>query len=373
MKKNEINTKELNNLIDVGNKILKLFYLFMIVAIIVIAIFIGDYTNIFSIIVNLISIIMPLFAGFLIAWIFSPLVLSLDKKGMNRTLASVTVILGLVVFLYLAISMLVPVLYHQVQELINVLPDVADKVIAFSDSILETFGNSGINVEEIKNSISSNINNFGSTIATELPAGAMNFLVKFVSTIVNVALSLVLALYILIDFESFKTNLIKLIPKKHQEEASTLIMNVGIESRKCINGILLIASIVALMATVGFSIVGLEAALLMGIICGTTNIIPYIGPWIGGSIAAIIGFTQSVFIGISILVLVFIIQTFESCVLQPIIMGKVTAIHPIIIMVSLLVFGYFFGIIGMIFSTPVLAISKVIFVHYNNKYELFNV
>lgn len=367
------NNKELNELVTIGNKILKLFYFVMIAALIIVALFIGNITNLFTIIIKTITIILPLFVGFLVAWIFNPLVIKMEDKKINRTLSSVIVILGICIAFYLTISMLVPVLYHQVQEFISVLPEAATKLMALTDGILESFADNGVDIVGVKNSINENISSIGTNIATALPTGLMNFIFGFVSTMVNVVLSLVLGLYILIDFENIKSTLIKFLPIKYQKEAYSLLSNIGTETRKCINGILLIAFIVALIATVCFSAVGLEAALLMGIICGITNIIPYIGPWIGGGIAAIIGFTQSSVLGFSIMVIVFFIQTFESCVLQPVIMGKVTAIHPIIIMVSLLVFGYFFGIIGMIFSTPVLAILKVIFIHFNNKYKLFSI
>lgn len=110
--------------------------------------------------------------------------------------------------------------------------------------------------------------------------------------------------------------------------------------------------------------------MLFGLICGITNIIPYIGPWIGGAIAAVVGFTVSPLVGILTIVIAFISQQIDGMILQPLIMGKTMKLHPVTIMVGLLVFGYFFGMLGMILATPIMACTKVIFNYYDSKYKI---
>ena len=116
----------------------------------------------------------------------------------------------------------------------------------------------------------------------------------------------------------------------------------------------------------------LPLLLLFGLFCGITDLIPYIGPYIGGGLAIVVGFTQGPFIGLGVLIIAVIVQLVENYILQPIVMSKATQINPVIIMVTLLVFGYFFGIIGMILATPILAILKVINKFLINKYDLFH-
>ena len=120
--------------------------------------------------------------------------------------------------------------------------------------------------------------------------------------------------------------------------------------------------------TVGFAIIGLNGAFLFGLFCGITDLIPYIGPYIGAGVAAIVGFSQSPILGIGILIIALIVQIIENYVLQPVVMSKATQIHPIIIILGLLVFGHFFGIVGMILATPVLSILKVVYKFCKNKY-----
>ena len=106
--------------------------------------------------------------------------------------------------------------------------------------------------------------------------------------------------------------------------------------------------------------------MLFGLICGLTNIIPYVGPWIGGGIAAIVGFTVSPLTGILTIAVAFAAQQIDGIVLQPLIMGKTMKLHPVTIMIGLLIFGYFFGIWGMILATPVIACCKVIILYLND-------
>ena len=106
--------------------------------------------------------------------------------------------------------------------------------------------------------------------------------------------------------------------------------------------------------------------------CGITNIIPYIGPYIGGIPAVIVGLSQSPLIGILTLIINVVIQFLEGNFLKPIIMSKSTKLHPVTIMVGLLVFGHFWGIIGMVISTPIISASKTIFKHFNEKYDIIS-
>ena len=119
--------------------------------------------------------------------------------------------------------------------------------------------------------------------------------------------------------------------------------------------------------TIGFAIVGLNAAVLFGLFCGITDLIPYIGPYIGGAAAVIVGFTQSPIIGFATLVVAIIVQLVESYVLQPVVMSKAMQLSPITIIVGLLLFGYFFGIVGMIIATPCMSIIKEIIIFISRK------
>ena len=143
-------------------------------------------------------------------------------------------------------------------------------------------------------------------------------------------------------------------------EVADLLENIGREVRKSVNGTLLVACMVFVCDTIGFSIIGLKSALLFGLFCGITDLIPYIGPYIGTAVATIVAFTQNTFVGVGVLIIAIIVQLVESYILQPVVMSKATKLHPVTIICGLLIFGHFFGIIGMILAVPIMSIFKVI-------------
>ena len=373
MKKiNDLDTNSVNDLLLIGKKILNLVYILLIIGIVIGFIFIGKATNVFTIILSLFDILMPLFLGFIIAWLFSPLVDKLHKKGVSKGAGAIIVYIGLIGLMTIFFSLFVPVISKQIAEFIAFLPSVINSVTDNLNGVLDNLGANGLNVDSLRDTLNTNLAAFGNDLASSLPQNAMSFLTSTFSGVFEFVLSLILGLYILIDFDRIKNTMIKFIPTKNQMEAAKLMTNVGVEARKTVNGILLVASMVFVCDTIGFAIIGLEASLLIGLFCGITDLIPYIGPYIGGGVAVIIGFAQGPVVGIGVLIIAFLVQAIEAYVLQPVVMSKATNIHPIIIMVSLLIFGYFFGIVGMIFSTPILSIVKVIYIHFNEKYKIFD-
>jgi predicted PurR-regulated permease PerM len=101
--------------------------------------------------------------------------------------------------------------------------------------------------------------------------------------------------------------------------------------------------------------------------------IPYAGPYIGGIPAVIVGFSQSGPIGIFTLLAIIIIQFLEGNFIQPLVMSKTTKLHPVTIMIGLLIFGHFWGIIGMFVSTPIIASLKAIFTYFDDKYDIIKI
>ncbi len=91
----------------------------------------------------------------------------------------------------------------------------------------------------------------------------------------------------------------------------------------------------------------------------------------GAAVAALVGFSQSSVVGILTLVFIFIVQTLEGNFLTPLFMSKKMNLHPVTILISLLIFEHFFGIIGMVIATPVTALLKIIFNFFDEKFQFF--
>jgi predicted PurR-regulated permease PerM len=196
---------------------------------------------------------------------------------------------------------------------------------------------------------------------SSLPNNILEIIKNLLSAFGTIVISLIIGIYMLIDYENIIESLHKIFPKKGRNEYIELTHNISVNTRKVVNSTLFVAFLVFLFDTIGFAAIGLKSAMLFGLFCGLTDLIPYIGPYIGGGVAVVVGFTQGPIVGIGVLIIAVIVQLLESYILQPVVMTQATNLSPVIIIVGLLVFGYFFGIPGMVIATPCLAIIKEIF------------
>lgn len=364
--------EEVNEVIDLSKKILHFFYITMIIATVFIVTLIAREWGVWNFILNILNVLSPFFIGFVLAWILNPLVNKLEKKKMPRVVGSMLVYAIMILSIALFVGYMLPVIYDQIQVLIRNLPSIFNEVEIFMNNIVSRLGNiDGVDFVSIKNQIFTTITGSFNNFMTSLPNTIMSMVGNLFSSLVTICFGLVIGLYMLIDFDSINGHLLNLLPKKNRFEASLLITNISTEVRKSVNGTLLVASMVFICDSLGFFFIGLQSPLLFGLLCGITDLIPYVGPYIGGIVAVIVGFAQSPLIGILSLIIVVVVQMVENNILQPLVMSKTTELHPVTIIVGLLIFEHFFGIVGMILCTPCMSLVKVVWRFFKEKYNLF--
>lgn len=359
-KRNKLDIDGVNEIIYLGKNILKLLFVVLIISIVLVAFVLFKEIGIFRFIGNVLSVISPLFIGFVVAWLFAPLVDKMTKKGMSRILASIIIYVVFILFLIIFFRIFIPIIYNELNELVSTLPAIMTKITNFIDDLFKEVNVEGIDINGMKDNILGAITAYGNSISSSLPTTIVNVMSKLFSGLGSIFFGLIIGLYMLFDFDNVTNLLLKLIPKRHQMEVADLLENIGREVRKSVNGTLLVACMVFVCDTIGFSIIGLKSALLFGLFCGITDLIPYIGPYIGTAVATIVAFTQNTFVGFGVLIIAIIVQLVESYILQPVVMSKATKLHPVTIICGLLIFGHFFGIIGMILAVPIMSIFKVI-------------
>lgn len=372
--KTSLDTEKLNTVLGTGGKILKILYVVLVILLIYIGILVIKEFEILPFIGKILSVISPLFIGFVIAWLLNPLVNKLTKKGLNRTISVILVFALLIVFLYLFALAILPALANQVKDIVATIPAMISDVKLWIENIFDKFSDMSLeNLDGIKAKFFESIEIFSTSLQTNLPNSIINFITNMVSGLGTILLSFVVGFYMLFNFNSVSEHFIKLLPVKSRSEIEGLLSKISIVAHEYVRGTLLLSLILMIISFIGFSIIGLKGPLLIATVCAVTNLIPYIGPYLGAGVAALIGFSQSNIVGILTLVFILITQTLEGNFLHPMIMSKKMDLHPVTILVSLLVFGYFFGIIGMVIATPLTALLKIIFNHFNNKYKIFSI
>lgn len=371
--KDKINYKKVNEVVSLTSKILNLVYIAMIIGIIFIATLLVKEWGILKFVMTILKVATPFFIGFVIAWLFNPLVVKLENRGWNRAVASMVIFLVFILIIFAFFSMLIPTIYTQLNDLIASLPGIFNSLKNWITNFLNNFNSSDmVDVASIEANIFKSMEDLGTNITTNLPSMIMNIVGVVFSGLGTMAISLVVGLYLLFDFNNAIDHLLKYIPKTHKYEIETLINQIGEELRKCVRGTLTIACMVFVCDSLGFAIAGLKAPILFGLLCGITDLIPYIGPYIGGAAAVIVGFSQNPMTGIIVLSVAIIVQLVENYILQPVVMSKTVELHPVTIIIGLLIFGHFFGIIGMILAMPIMSLIKVVYRFFATKYDWFN-
>ncbi len=368
----DFDKRKINEVADRASRVLNVTYFLLLALGLYLIILLFKETNILSFLWTLLKIVAPLFIGILIAWLFDPFIKWLQTKKIKRTLGALITYLILFGVVFLVLAALIPLLADQITEFAKIAPDVFDSLKNWSLGLFDYLNNiSNIDAEEIKNEFFARFNEFAVGVSKELPTTLFNIISAFFSGMGTLVLGLIIGFFLLISFDS-KSSLVNIIPRRIRETSMDLINNVNSSLRKYVQGALIDCTTIFVLTSIGLWMIGLKAPALFGFFCGLTNIIPYAGPYIGGAPAVIVGFTQSPTIGILAIIVIAVIQFLEGNFLQPFIMSKTTKLHPVTIMLGLLVFGYFFGIIGMLISTPVIAVFKTIFVFYDQKYGLIN-
>ncbi len=368
----EIDKQKLNDLIILAKKVLKILYILLIVIGLYSIVRLTKEVGIVGFVFTLLRIIAPLFIGFIVAWLFDPLVKWLQKRGVRRSLGTAFVYVLVIGLFILIIGGIIPLLSEQLNEFIKIIPSIIDNCKLWLDGILNRLSViDGLDVVAIEKETMGKIIEVSTNLTSALPSMLVDFVKELLSGMGAIVVGLVIGFYLLMSFDNVNETLITLFPKKIQRNTNELIYEVNHSLRKFVMGALVDSVLIFVVSSIGFVIIGLKAPFLFSLFCALTNIIPYAGPYIGGIPAVIVGFSQSPTVGILTLVIIVVVQFLEGNFIQPLVMSKTTKLHPVTIMIGLLIFGHFWGILGMFISTPVIASLKAILVYFDDKYNLF--
>lgn len=370
-KDKEIDYISLNSILKTGNKIINIGYFMAIISIILLGTYLLKEWKLLGFVKEFLIVISPIFIGFLIAWLFEPLASKMEKNKIPRILACIIIYLFIIGALILIGYLFVPSLISQIKDFVQAAPSIFDSLTNTALKIIKKFDTNGyINIRHLKKEITTYLTGFGMSIASDLP----KYILSIGKTIINGGLNFILGLmvgfYLLYDFNKVNQLIENMLPNKFKSGYKDLTHRINTSLRSYVQGVLLIMLLVFITQTVGLTLAGLKAPIIFALFCAVTDIIPYFGPYIGGIPAVIVGFTMSPITGICVLISIIIVQLLENNFYQPLIMGHTMKLHPVTIMIGLLIFEHFFGILGMVVATPVIACLKVFVIFIDEKINI---
>ena len=322
----------------------------------------------FILIISILSILSMLLAPLLIPIIISfslyallePLSSNIERTGLSRTAASLSVLLLLVLFAVLSVSLVFPHISSQLSQFQTQLPEVWKSLMSFANNLGGLISQSiGISTDsnDMTLPLLNNINEWGKTALIE----ASNILLNFAVFLILIP---ILTFFLIRDFRSFRNFLLDQLPNSSFELGWIIYSRVAHQLQEYIRGIMLQSAIMSIITTAGFYLIGMESPILLGISAGILNLIPYIGPLFAMLIPVTLTLGQVPLdlwlVGASIAVIV-IAQLIDNIIVIPSVIANAVNLHPVIVIIGIIIFGNFFGFIGMVVAIPVISSCNIIF------------
>lgn len=373
IEKNKIDYGKINESISIINIILKIVFILVIILILYMGTKVLTDWGFFRFINIMLTILSPLFIGIVIAWLLNPIVTYMQKKKINRVAGTIITYVVFILVLYLVLNSVLPILSDEINEFAKNVPIILDKIQVFVDGIFDKFENPAFDINATKLELYTKVESAVIEYTSKLPEISINIIKGVFSTLWSIVLGFMIGLYLLFDFDNAIKKTISFIPRRVCDSLRSVVNKIDIALKNFIQGTLIVSTIIFLVCSVGFWFAGLKAPVFFGLFCAITNIIPYIGPYIGAAPAVIVGYATSPLVGTIVLIICIAIQFIEGNFIQPLVMSKTMKLHPVTIIVGLLIFGYFFGIVGMIISTPLMSIIKIILTFINEKYDIISI
>lgn len=306
------------------------------------------------------SIVNIVVTAFIFAYALKPLKDGISEKfNISKHLSSIIIIIAIVIIIILLINVIISSVLMGDFNFEIILNNVDD----YMQSMFDAIGiNNGTFVEGIYSQINENINLYLSRFSVNLLENSMNIF----TNIISFAVVPVVTYYFLVDGDLICYKLLLILPTRKRVMAKKLLTNIDRILSRYIVSQLLLCAIIGVISYILFKLIGVEFALVLALLNGLFNIIPYFGPIIGGIPAVIIALLDSPTKAIWTILAILILQQIEGNILSPKITGDSTNMHPLVIIILLLIGEKVGGFFGMLIAIPIGVIVKVVYDDINN-------
>jgi predicted PurR-regulated permease PerM len=316
---------------------------------------------VFWLMVRLQGIIIPFLAGFIFAYLLNPVVDLAERLRVPRVAAVAFIFIVITaLFVFLGVILL-PDLVREMQDLIIKLPQIIEKGMDFlRNYIPKLLGFLKIDPEKVQKDL----------LEEKYPVKVEEMLFKLLSNItgigsvfghiLNVILIPVLTFYFLNDYNKIKSWMLHFVSRKHRSAVYFYLWRSNRILGGYLRGQLMVCIFVALFTWLGLFLFSIPYAIIIGLVAGILNIVPFIGFYISLGVALLSAlFTPAPHIAVlKIAGVFFLVQAVEAYIISPKIIGDRVGLHPIVVIFSVLVFSRFLGFWGLIIAVPLAALIK---------------
>lgn len=301
------------------------------------------------------NILAILFISLILASAVDPWVDWMQSKKIPRGIGIVFIYLVMFGVIIGVISLIIPPIVEQSNELIKNFPQIYEKIIS---------GFSAFKEYSIEHGILNEMNKYLGTASENLQGavgGVFSTVSGIVASIFTFFLVLVITFYMVVEENAIKKVVWSIVPEKDQVYIMQLVNRMQKKIGLWLRGQLILSLIIFALTFIGLTILGVKYALILALVAGLTEFVPYLGPILASIPAIFLAFTQAPILAIFVAVLYYIIQLCENHIIVPKLMQKVVGLNPIISIAVLMIGFKIAGVVGAILSIPV-ATAVMVFV-----------
>jgi predicted PurR-regulated permease PerM len=314
-------------------------------------------------------VVPPLLLAVAVVYLLNPLVSALERRGVPRVAGAGIVYVLFLCIMALVVSLLAPVVTRQVETVIDHFPDYLADGQARMRQLAARFGQEPdfrLDAEQVRQWLSAGENR---QAVTRYLTGLRSVTSSLLSGLIIFVLGPVMAFYLLVDLPRLERGAMALVPPARRAEIRGLMERVGQAVGGFFRGQLLVALFVGVASSIGLWAIRLPFWLLVGMVAGVFNLVPLVGPFIGGALAVIIALVGGQPLKALWAALVLLaVQQVDNHLISPNVMGRTVQLHPVVVMLALLVGASFAGLFGMLVIVPLVAVAKIVFLFVWSKY-----
>lgn len=306
-------------------------------------------------VIRLLEVVGVVFVSLVLASAIDPMVASLERRRIPRLFAILIIYAVLIGIISLVVALLVPALTSQIQQFSSALPGLYERIVSGIDT-----NDAGLTqtIQEFLNTINSSLGKIADGVFSGV-ASVFGGIFSFVGI-------LVLTFYFALEERGLRKFIRAVSPRQYHEMLGRLLSKIQERLGFWLRGQLLLGLIIGALSFIGLSILGVKYALLLALIAGLTEFIPYAGPIIGAIPAVLLAFADSPLKALFVIILYVVIQQLENTIIQPKIMSRVTGLNAVIIIIVMLAGAKLAGIAGIILGIPVVIIADTVVRAYMN-------
>jgi len=313
---------------------------------------------------SILHLLAPFLIAFLISYILNPVVARLDTKGFPRWASSLITVVLLIGSVVAVMLFVVPLAIQQFNSILARVTGIAQDFSIFlqSGKIFDFLASYGVPVDKARQMISEQITPRLENLLTNLFGGVFGFLTGVSSLalqLINAIIIPFLVFYLLMDFPAITHQFLMFVPKEHRQRVEGLGRMVDRLMGRYFRGAITVAFLQGTISALGLWMIGVQYALVLGIMTGILNFIPYVGlitSLVVSSMVALLSGDPVLVKVIGVVILYLSQKLLEATVLGPRIIGGQVGLHPVLLILCLLVFGFFLGFVGLLIAVPATAL-----------------